>query len=111
MQHYVPSEPSSASSDVKEKKPSSASSDAKEELKPKATKLAFDPLSLCSIISLIESTEHDEDDFIPPHEIILRRNIRNSFPSFSMVYGAGRTLKGRDLINTRNAVLRMTGFL
>ncbi|XP_062201713.1 protein S40-7-like [Phragmites australis] len=43
----------------------------------------------------------------PPHEIVARRAAAHS----SVLEGAGRTLKGRDLRRVRNAVLRRTGFL
>ncbi|OEL27548.1 hypothetical protein BAE44_0011432 [Dichanthelium oligosanthes] len=44
---------------------------------------------------------------LPPHEIVARRAAAHS----SVLEGAGRTLKGRDLHRVRNAVLRRTGFL
>ncbi|PAN16071.1 hypothetical protein PAHAL_3G030800 [Panicum hallii] len=44
---------------------------------------------------------------VPPHEIVARRAAAHS----SVLEGAGRTLKGRDLRRVRNAVLRRTGFL
>uniref|UniRef100_A0ACD5YBM0 Uncharacterized protein n=1 Tax=Avena sativa TaxID=4498 RepID=A0ACD5YBM0_AVESA len=54
---------------------------------------------------------------LPPHEMVARASIGGSFgggaavnPS-SMLEGAGRTLKGRDLRRVRDAVFRQTGFL
>uniref|UniRef100_A0A0E0D557 Uncharacterized protein n=1 Tax=Oryza meridionalis TaxID=40149 RepID=A0A0E0D557_9ORYZ len=44
---------------------------------------------------------------VPPHEVVARRAAAHS----SVLEGAGRTLKGRDLRRVRNAVLRRTGFL
>jgi hypothetical protein len=44
---------------------------------------------------------------VPPHVVAPRRHALSS----SMLEGAGRTLKGRDLRRVRNAVLRQTGFL
>ncbi|XP_062203517.1 protein S40-7-like [Phragmites australis] len=44
---------------------------------------------------------------VPPHEVVARRAAAHS----SILEGAGRTLKGRDLRRVRNAVLRRTGFL
>ncbi|RLN28820.1 uncharacterized protein C2845_PM05G05250 [Panicum miliaceum] len=44
---------------------------------------------------------------VPPHEIVARRAAAHS----SVLEGAGRTLKGRDLRRVRNAILRRTGFL
>ncbi|KAK3157551.1 hypothetical protein QOZ80_2AG0124200 [Eleusine coracana subsp. coracana] len=66
----------------------------------------------------------DEDDgelfpgdaaMLPPHEMVARASAGGSYgvpgkPS-SMLEGAGRTLKGRDLRRVRDAVLRQTGFL
>ncbi|KAM7271783.1 hypothetical protein ACFE04_030997 [Oxalis oulophora] len=65
--------------------------------------------------------EHEEEDqeegrgrggeeFEPPHVIVGRR-IASQMASFSVCTGNGRTLKGRDLSQVRNSVLRMTGFL
>ncbi|KAE8693404.1 hypothetical protein F3Y22_tig00110812pilonHSYRG00020 [Hibiscus syriacus] len=59
---------------------------------------------------------HDDDDDehntkFPPHEIIARRLARSQIPSFSVLEGVGRKLRGRDLRNMRNAVLTKTGFL
>ncbi|KAL9316653.1 hypothetical protein ACSQ67_017654 [Phaseolus vulgaris] len=48
---------------------------------------------------------------LPPHEFIARRLARSQISSFSVLEGAGRTLKGRDLSKVRNAVLSKTGFL
>ncbi|KAK7385964.1 hypothetical protein VNO78_31971 [Psophocarpus tetragonolobus] len=56
--------------------------------------------------------ENDEyDSKLPPHEFIARRLARSQISSFSVLEGAGRTLKGRDLSKVRNAVLSKTGFL
>ncbi|CAN6275618.1 unnamed protein product [Urochloa humidicola] len=58
-----------------------------------------------------------DDDFrsgdaamLPPHEMVARSSAGPAAP-FSMLEGAGRTLKGRDLRRVRDAVLRQTGFL
>ncbi|KAJ1270901.1 hypothetical protein BS78_06G086200 [Paspalum vaginatum] len=64
--------------------------------------------------------DDDEDDFrrgdaamLPPHEMVARASAGGVGPAapFSMLEGAGRTLKGRDLRRVRDAVLRQTGFL
>jgi hypothetical protein len=64
--------------------------------------------------------EFDDDDFrsgvdtmLPPHEMVTRPSAGGVGPAapFSMLEGAGRTLKGRDLRRVRDAVLRQTGFL
>lgn len=45
---------------------------------------------------------------VPPHEMVAQSQAATAFSVFE---GAGRTLKGRDLRRTRNAVFRKTGFL
>jgi|UniRef100_A0A2N9INP0 hypothetical protein len=57
---------------------------------------------------------NDDDDggdgeMLPPHEIVAR--AQSPMLAFSVLEGAGRTLKGRDLRQVRNAVWRQTGFL
>ncbi|KVH89436.1 uncharacterized protein LOC112526869 [Cynara cardunculus var. scolymus] len=54
--------------------------------------------------------EHEEGEMIPPHVMVLRRRVAEKM-AFSVCSGMGRTLKGRDLSEVRNCVLRMTGFL
>ncbi|GFP91980.1 hypothetical protein PHJA_001342100 [Phtheirospermum japonicum] len=54
--------------------------------------------------------EDDDDDMLPPHELLARRDKKNR-AAYSMCEGIGRTLKGRDLRNVRNAVLFKTGFI
>jgi len=58
-----------------------------------------------------DDAEEDEDERIPPHEMIARQLARSQITSFSVFEGVGRTLKGRDLSRVRNAVLTRTGFL
>lgn len=53
--------------------------------------------------------EWDEGEMVPPH-VIVRRRIAGKM-AFSVCTGNGRTLKGRDLSQVRNSILRMTGFL
>ncbi|KAE8816041.1 putative nuclear protein [Hordeum vulgare] len=50
---------------------------------------------------------------VPPHVLAERRRrlAGRSTAAYSMCTGKGRTLKGRDLRNIRNLVLRMTGFI
>lgn len=55
--------------------------------------------------------EVDEEEVLPPHEIVARVSLRNQKTTFSVLEGVGRTLKGRDLRQVRNAVWRQTGFL
>ncbi|KAM0926499.1 hypothetical protein ACQ4PT_003552 [Festuca glaucescens] len=54
-----------------------------------------------------DEDEQDGEEMVPPHVVTARRAARSS----SVLEGAGRTLKGRDLRRVRNAVLRQTGFL
>ncbi|CAN6439184.1 unnamed protein product [Victoria cruziana] len=51
--------------------------------------------------------EDDDDGNFAPHEI----GARSPMTTFSVLEGAGRTLKGRDLRRVRNAVWWKTGFL
>ncbi|XP_022777288.1 uncharacterized protein LOC111318677 [Durio zibethinus] len=53
--------------------------------------------------------EDEEGEIVPPH-VILGRRIAGKM-AFSVCTGNGRTLKGRDLSQVRNSILRMTGFL
>ncbi|KAF2577990.1 hypothetical protein F2Q68_00002997, partial [Brassica cretica] len=55
--------------------------------------------------------EEDEGERLPPHEIVARSLAQSSLLSCSVLEGAGRTLKGRDLRQVRNAVFRRTGFI
>lgn len=48
----------------------------------------------------------DEQEMVPPHVIVGRRMMVHS-----VCTGKGRTLKGRDLSQVRNSILKMTGFL
>ncbi|XP_058196048.1 protein S40-1-like [Rhododendron vialii] len=65
-------------------------------------------------IQAVETDFFDDDDegeqFVPPH-VILGRRISDGKMAFSVCTGNGRTLKGRDLSQVRNSILRMTGFL
>ncbi|KAK4743700.1 hypothetical protein SAY87_010012 [Trapa incisa] len=49
------------------------------------------------------------EEMMPPHVIVGRRIAGNI--ASSVCTGIGRTLKGRDLSEVRNSILRMTGFL
>ncbi|KVI03544.1 uncharacterized protein LOC112513379 [Cynara cardunculus var. scolymus] len=59
----------------------------------------------------VEIGEDDEEEMLPPHEIVARGSSNSPHTTFSVLEGAGRTLKGRDLRLVRNAVWRKTGFL
>ncbi|XP_057966736.1 protein S40-7-like isoform X2 [Malania oleifera] len=52
--------------------------------------------------------EDEEDEMLPPHEIVARGSNRSPKTTCSVLEGVGRTLKGRDLRQVRNAVWRQT---
>ncbi|CAA7025321.1 unnamed protein product [Microthlaspi erraticum] len=52
--------------------------------------------------------DNDDDEYVSPQEYFMRRS---QISSSSVMEGVGRKLKGRDLNNVRNAVLKKTGFL
>ncbi|MFQ6639244.1 hypothetical protein Gotur_015354 [Gossypium turneri] len=56
-----------------------------------------------------EADELEGGELVPPH-VILERRVAGKM-AFSVCSGNGRTLKGRDLCQVRNSILRMTGFL
>uniref|UniRef100_A0A0A9EYC6 Senescence regulator n=1 Tax=Arundo donax TaxID=35708 RepID=A0A0A9EYC6_ARUDO len=60
-----------------------------------------------------EDFRRDDAAMLPPYEMVARASAGGAGPAapFSMLEGAGRTLKGRDLRRVRDAVLRQTGFL
>ncbi|GAB4824659.1 hypothetical protein Ancab_007531 [Ancistrocladus abbreviatus] len=58
-----------------------------------------------------EEEEDDDGEMLPPHEIVARQSAKSPVLSCSVLEGAGRTLKGRDLRQVRNAVFRQTGFI
>ncbi|XP_047307455.1 uncharacterized protein LOC124910815 [Impatiens glandulifera] len=55
--------------------------------------------------------DEDEDSMVPPHKWLANKMEKREMMSFSVCEGAGRTLKGRDLMEMRNVVLTKTGFL
>ncbi|KAF3328478.1 Senescence regulator [Carex littledalei] len=72
--------------------------------------------SVCQRDFETDSDEHDEGGssnhackkIIPPHVIVARRFADRMF---SVCFGNGRTLRGRDLVTFRNTIFRMTGFI
>lgn len=58
-----------------------------------------------------DEEEEEEEERLHPHEIVAREQANYRMTSFSVMEGVGRTLKGRDLRNLRNAVWRHTGFM
>ncbi|XP_011088913.1 uncharacterized protein LOC105170029 [Sesamum indicum] len=60
--------------------------------------------------ALSEGEEEDKNGVVlPPHEVVDARH--SPMLACSVLEGAGRTLKGRDLRQVRNAVWRKTGFI
>ncbi|XP_078151447.1 protein S40-3-like [Carex rostrata] len=54
--------------------------------------------------------EECSNEQVPPHVLVSRKRNTGKL-AFPLCSGQGRTLKGRDLRDVRNAVWRMTGFL
>ncbi|GJP40581.1 hypothetical protein CLOM_g245 [Closterium sp. NIES-68] len=52
--------------------------------------------------------QQEEDEIIPPHEIVARQYAQSV--NFSVTEGVGRALRGRDLAHVRTEILRKTGF-
>ncbi|KAE8037408.1 hypothetical protein FH972_009997 [Carpinus fangiana] len=73
------------------------------------------PVLASAMRSHHEFDDIDDDDgggdgeMLPPHEMVAR--AQSPMLACSVLEGAGRTLKGRDLRQVRNAVWRRTGFL
>ncbi|XP_002971509.2 uncharacterized protein LOC9640239 [Selaginella moellendorffii] len=66
-------------------------------------------------LELADEEEKENHEWIPPHKLAARQDaarIRtSSMVAFSVLEGAGRTLKGRDLRRVRNAVWAQTGLI
>lgn len=60
-------------------------------------------------VYLVDDEDYD-GEMVPPH-VITGRRIAGKVMAFSVCTGNGRTLKGRDLSEVRNSILRLTGFL
>ncbi|KAK6163571.1 hypothetical protein DH2020_000435 [Rehmannia glutinosa] len=57
-----------------------------------------------------DGEEEDKNSVkLPPHEVVAARH--SPMLACSVMEGAGRTLKGRDLRQVRNAIWRKTGFI
>ncbi|XP_062231965.1 protein S40-1-like [Phragmites australis] len=85
---------------------------------------ASEHATLDQITDASESDVVDEDDcsddgkitvnslmIVPPHVLVERGRFGGRTAAYSMCAGKGRTLKGRDLRDVRNLVLKMTGFI
>ncbi|KAG7958272.1 hypothetical protein I3843_10G012100 [Carya illinoinensis] len=59
----------------------------------------------------VDDDDGEEADMLPPHEIVAKGSGVSPKTTFSVLEGVGRTLKGRDLRQVRNAIWRKTGFL
>ncbi|XP_059668693.1 protein S40-7-like [Cornus florida] len=59
----------------------------------------------------VDVDDGEDEEMLPPHEIVARGSAMSQMTTFSVLEGVGRTLKGRDLRQVRNAVWRKTGFL
>lgn len=59
------------------------------------------------VVTAVEE-EEEEGGLVPPHEYLAREKGRSG--STSVLEGAGRTLKGRDVSRVRDAVWSRTGF-
>ncbi|KAL2331915.1 hypothetical protein Fmac_019496 [Flemingia macrophylla] len=53
----------------------------------------------------------EDEEMLPPHEIVARNSAQSPMMAYSVLEGVGRTLKGRDLRQVRNAVWRQIGFI
>ncbi|KAI4348943.1 hypothetical protein L6164_009603 [Bauhinia variegata] len=62
-------------------------------------------------LDFVDDNVEDDDEMLPPHEIVARGSGVSPKTTFSVLEGVGRTLKGRDLRQVRNAIWRKTGFL
>ncbi|CAJ1979131.1 unnamed protein product [Sphenostylis stenocarpa] len=58
-----------------------------------------------------DDVKDDDEEMVPPHEFVARNSTQSPMLAYSVLEGIGRTLKGRDLRQVRNAVWRQTGFL
>lgn len=71
------------------------------------------PVSIPENVAWLRYVDPDLEDageIVPPHVIVGRR-VAGEMMAFSVCTGNGRTLKGRDLSQVRNSILRLTGFL
>ncbi|OAY81178.1 hypothetical protein ACMD2_23539 [Ananas comosus] len=60
----------------------------------------------------LEGEDDGEDEMLPPHEIVARARTKESpLRASSMLEGAGRTLKGRDQRQVRDAIWSKMGFM
>ncbi|KAL9675351.1 hypothetical protein QQ045_003553 [Rhodiola kirilowii] len=59
-----------------------------------------------------DDDDNDDNEWLPPHEIVARGSATlTPNVTFSMLEGARRNMKGRDLRQVRNEMFKQTGFL
>lgn len=80
-----------------------------------ASAAATAPVEVPVWTSLHRAEEEEEEEaeaggWMPPHEYLARAKGRSGGTTRSVLEGAGRTLKGRDMSRVRNAVWSRTGF-
>lgn len=81
-------------------------------MKPTSSAPVNIPENIVSRNSWLRCMESDDEggEMVPPHVMVGRR-LAGKMMALSVCTGNGRTLKGRDLSQVRNSILRMTGFL
>ncbi|KAK1424890.1 hypothetical protein QVD17_20231 [Tagetes erecta] len=75
------------------------------------------PISIPKSIARVGYVESDlfEDDYeyeriVPPH-VILGRRVARKVLAYSICTGCGKTSKGRELIQVRDLIFRLMGYL
>ncbi|KAK8961679.1 hypothetical protein KSP40_PGU013652 [Platanthera guangdongensis] len=74
---------------------------------PRTGTCRFEPTP--AVVGSGKKEEEEEEEWVPPHEYLAREHGRSELAT-SVLEGAGRTLKGRDMSRVRNAVWSQTGF-
>lgn len=67
--------------------------------------------NLGDLADVADDDDGGDEEMLPPHELVARGSEVSARTTFSVLEGVGRTLKGRDLRQVRNAIWRKTGFL
>ncbi|XP_015620561.1 protein S40-7 isoform X1 [Oryza sativa Japonica Group] len=69
----------------------------------------FRRLSVEALMDKAEDDDDDDEEMLPPHEMVARARARDSpMTTFSVLEGAGRTLKGRDLRQCSHGVWQLS---
>ncbi|KAK1412284.1 hypothetical protein QVD17_33407 [Tagetes erecta] len=74
------------------------------------TSVAVNIQEFSGIRDYLQAHSFEEEEMVPPHVIVDRR-VAEGKAAFSLCSGNGRTLKGRDLSEVRNSILKITGYL